>query len=1254
MTISTTTGGATLRYTTDGSLPTETAGTLYSGPVMLSTNTLLHTIAYETGYLDSPVTAGFYALPQCAAPTFNPVPGAYSGAQTVTISTTTAGATMRYTTDGSVPSETHGTLYSAPVALSTVANLQAIVYKSGDADSTVTAGVYTLPLPVTNGLVLHLTAESLANLVMNGAMVSSWPDSSGNGFTVTAPLGVSGVTYVATGMNNSPTVCFNNNNPTFYEYLVTPNLSGDFVAASGGTICFVYNNPGSGALYTHSGDSRGPYLEPFWCSGRGDTYSAIPGGAAYLGWFLSNRLEGPYIWPSTGMQRLACTCTTTSGAGSYNVYLNGGNGATQGTPLWSGDYASWNSNVWQAPGVGRIGANGLGSYYGCGGLGGYLSEILIYNRVLTGTELASVDSYLQQKWGSASCVAPTFNPAPGSYSGAQTVTIGTTTPGAAIRYTTDGSTPSETNGTLYSGPVALSSVANLQAIAYVSGYADSSITVGVYTLSFPVTNGLVLQLTAESLANLANGATVSSWPDSSGNGFTATTPDGVTGVTYAASGLNSRPAVCINNTSDNFNQYLVTPNISDTFSGASGGTVCFVYDNPGSGVVYTTGDWVGPYLEPFWCSGRGDTYTGFSSGAGYPGWFLSNRIEGTYLWPSTGVQRLACTCTTMPGAGSYNVYLNGGNGTTQGTPLWSGNYADYNSNVWQTPCDCRIGANGDSQGGLGGYISEILMYNRVLTATELANVDSYLQNKWGPVSCAAPTYNLQPGTYSSGQTVLIYTNTNGATIRYSTDGSTPSETHGTLYSSPVTINSSCTLQAIAYETGLSDSCVTSGVYTLQCAAPSFTPAAGTYNNATAVTISTTSTGASIRYTTNGTTPSSTVGTVYSSPVSITATGTTLKAIAYETGYNNSSVTSGTYILQCATPSFTPAAGTYNNATAVTISTTSTGATIRYTTNGTTPSSTVGTVYSTPVSITAISTLKALAYETGYNNSGVTSGTYTIQCAAPSFTPAAGTYNNATSVTISTTTTGATIRYTTNGTTPSSTVGTVYSTPVSITATSTLKALAYETGYSNSGVTSGTYTIQCAAPSFTPAAGSYTSATVTITTTTSGASLRYTTNGTTPSSTVGTVYSTPVVLSQTGTLQAIAYKTGLANSSVTSGVYTMYLGTTTVGGSNTAITANEMHGTRFQAGSAITLNHIMLDIGTSATGNINCALYSDNTGVPGALLKGCTQLSNAGTGWQTFTLLAHLGAHQRLLLLVDVLVVGELLGAKHHRQRFLLV
>ena len=57
--------------------------------------------------------------------------------------------------------------------------------------------------------------------------------------------------------------------------------------------------------------------------------------------------------------------------------------------------------------------------------------------------------------------------------------------------------------------------------------------------------------------------------------------------------------------------------------------------------------------------------------------------------------------------------------------------------------------------------------------------------------------------------------------------------------------------------GMTDSAIASGVYTIQCATPTFSPAAGTLLPRNSVTISTTTGGATIRYTTNGTTPSAT-------------------------------------------------------------------------------------------------------------------------------------------------------------------------------------------------------------------------------------------------------------------------------------------------------------------------------------------------------------------------------------------------------------
>ena len=80
-----------------------------------------------------------------------------------------------------------------------------------------------------------------------------------------------------------------------------------------------------------------------------------------------------------------------------------------------------------------------------------------------------------------------------------------------------------------------------------------------------------------------------------------------------------------------------------------------------------------------------------------------------------------------------------------------------------------------------------------------------------------------------------------------------------------------------------------------------------------------------------------------------------------------------------------------------------------------------------------------------------------QAAIPTFSPAGGTYSSGQSVTISDATGGATIYYTTNGTTPTTT-STVYTSPVSISATETIEAMAIASGLSQSAVASSTYTI----------------------------------------------------------------------------------------------------------------------------------------------------------------------------------------------------
>ena len=79
---------------------------------------------------------------------------------------------------------------------------------------------------------------------------------------------------------------------------------------------------------------------------------------------------------------------------------------------------------------------------------------------------------------------PTFSLAGGNYSEAQSVTISDTTPGAAIYYTTNGTTPT-TSSALFTSGIILTSTETLEAIATASYYSTSAVATANYTLTLP-------------------------------------------------------------------------------------------------------------------------------------------------------------------------------------------------------------------------------------------------------------------------------------------------------------------------------------------------------------------------------------------------------------------------------------------------------------------------------------------------------------------------------------------------------------------------------------------------------------------------------------------------------------------------------------------------------------------------------------------------------------------------------------------------
>jgi alpha-L-arabinofuranosidase len=343
-------------------------------------------------------------------------------------------------------------------------------------------------------------------------------------------------------------------------------------------------------------------------------------------------------------------------------------------------------------------------------------------------------------------------------------------------------------------------------------------------------------------------------------------------------------------------------------------------------------------------------------------------------------------------------------------------------------------------------------------------------------------------------------------------------------------------------------------------APAFSVAAGTYTAAQTVTITDATTGAAIYYTTDGSTPT-TSSTKYTGAVTVSGSET-LQAIATVTGLTPSAVTSAAYVISSpttATPTFSVAGGSYTSAQTVTIADATAGASIYYTTNGTTPT-TASTKYTGAVKVSASETIEAIATATNYKNSATATAAYSITAgttaaAMPTFSVAAGTYSSAQTVTISDATAGASIYYTTNGTTPT-TASTLYKGAITVSSSETLEAIAVAPSSSTAAVSKAAVTTAAtttaaspvakavyvittttaATPVFGVMAGTYAPGqTVTITDATSGAAIYYTTNGATPT-TASTKYAGAIKLSASETIKAIAVATNASASAVATAAY----------------------------------------------------------------------------------------------------------------------
>ena len=398
----------------------------------------------------------------------------------------------------------------------------------------------------------------------------------------------------------------------------------------------------------------------------------------------------------------------------------------------------------------------------------------------------------------------------------------------------------------------------------------------------------------------------------------------------------------------------------------------------------------------------------------------------------------------------------------------------------------------------------------------------------------APIVTPSAGIYTTPQSVVLST-TPGVSIYYTLNGNNPT-TLSAQYSSPIPISVTTTLKAMTKNSNGESSGVLTAVYTMKVQTPVANVPSGSYASTQYVSLTTGTPGASIYYTKDGSIPT-TSSPQYTSAISVSA-NTTIKAIAAKTGMANSGILSLTYTMKVPTPTAFPAAGTYNTAPIqIGLGITTPGTQIYYTTNGVNPTAT-STLFNGTFSISGpTTTVKAIAMRSGLENSSVLTAVYNFKVATPVANPSSPVCIGTCLVSLTSTTSNTDIHYTMDGNTPTA-ASALYNSPIIVSTNKTIKAIAISQYMLPSEILTINYTVKVATPTASPVAGTYFgSKQVSLTTITSGAQIYYTVDGSAPNTSSPT-YNSPINISSSVTIKAMAIKSGITNSDVLTVSYTI--------------------------------------------------------------------------------------------------------------------
>jgi hypothetical protein len=629
---------------------------------------------------------------------------------------------------------------------------------------------------------------------------------------------------------------------------------------------------------------------------------------------------------------------------------------------------------------------------------------------------------------------PVISPNGGTFAGSQNVTLSSATSSASIYYTLDGSAPTPAS-TLYTDPIAISTSTTIRAIATASGFVQSAVSSASFTLSnqtpaatFQPGAGTYSATQMVTLSDTDTAATLYYTTD--GSTPTASSKQYTGPISVAASMTIKAIA------------------IDPSLQNSSVATAAYTIQAGGSPTI--------------------NFGNGFASVAGL-------KLNGTAISTNNLLQLTSTIGTYQTGTVFWNQPVGIQTFSTDFLLQQSSAQGDGFTFTIQNVGATALGASGSGLGYQNIGKSVAIKFDLYSNSGEGTDSTGVYTNGAVP-TVPAVDMTASGVVLKSGDSMLAHVTYDGTTLSMTL---TDQVTHK-VFSLSKAINIPQVVGANTAFVGFTGS--TGGLSAIQkiltwtystqasspvTSAPVFSPSAGSYTTAQNVTITDSTSGAVIYYTTNGTTPT-TSSSVYSGAIAVGTGTTTIEAMAVASGSSQSAVITATYVVSAAvtaSPTFSPGGGNYSTAQNITITDSTPGAVIYYTTNGTTPT-TASSVYSGQIAVgTGTTTIEAMAVASGSSPSAVVTATYIVSTgvtAPPTFSPAAGTYSTPQSVTLTDSTAGAVIYYTTNGTTPS-TSSTVYSSPISVAVSETIKAIATAPNMQLSSTATAVYTIQSGTP-----------------------------------------------------------------------------------------------------------------------------------------------------------------------------------------------